>query len=236
MHQTTPIPPAVAAEATPQAVKSPRRWVWPVATVLALLSGIGIGVAGSSGSDDASAEVERLEAQAEELTAERDAAIEERDDALAAAEEVAVPDEPALAEEGPISGKVGDTVTVTQDGTDVGTMTVSKLETSTMPYDEYGSKPKNGVFLIFSVELAATANQMDVYEDDFYVTMSDGTRFDQGNDNSWDAIDLDDTLGYITLNAGEKTSGVLVFDVPEEHGTLAWAPNYEGGPVGAWTF
>jgi hypothetical protein len=109
------------------------------------------------------------------------------------------------------------------------------MDTSTQPADSYGDAPKNGTFVIFTVDLDADAT-MDVYEDDFYVVDDDGKRFDQGGGNSWDAIDYDDQLGYAELNAGENRSGLLVFDLPMEHGTLAYAPNYDGGPIGTWEF
>ena len=170
------------------------------------------------------------EDQLADLEAERDEAL----DALAALpeEEPAEEPDPAPAEE-----------TVLEIGTRPWSRGLGRrrehhsvdLETTTTPYDEYGEGPKYDQFLIFTVDLKADSDQFDVYEDDFYVII-DGTRYDLGDGNAYDAADYDDQLGYVELNAGESKSGVLVFDVPEGKGELFYAPNFEGGAIASWKF
>jgi hypothetical protein len=133
----------------------------------------------------------------------------------------------------PSAMALGGTAEITSDdGTD-GTVTVSKLEITTRPADPYGSKPRRGYFLIFTVKLRADS-QLSVSEDEFYVATKSGEHVDEGDGNSYEATT--DTLGYAELNAGEHKSGLLVFDAPSKHGTLNYAPNYEGGPIASWTF
>jgi hypothetical protein len=135
----------------------------------------------------------------------------------------------------PSAMALGGTAEITSDdGTD-GSVTVSKLEITTRPADEFGSKPDRGYFLIFTVKLRADG-QLSVSEDEFYVATKSGEHVDEGDGNSYDAINYDDLLSYAELNAGEHKTGLLVFDAPSKHGTLNYAPNFEGGPIASWTF
>jgi hypothetical protein len=216
------------------------RWPWIVGIVVALVVGIGIGAAAGAGDDtdpvataNNSAEIEELRSQITDLKGERNDAL----DALAllgTEEEPAAEDEPEPAQENE-AGEVGDTAVVSWGSGDTGKITVADMETTTKPYDEYGEGPKYDRFLIFTVDLGAEADQFDVYGDDFYIVI-DGTRYDHGEGNSFDATDYDDQLGYAELNAGETKSGLLVFDVPEGSGELLYAPNYEGGAIASWRF
>lgn len=147
-------------------------------------------------------------------------------------------DEPAPEEE-PESAddrlEIGDGVTLTTDGEDSEVLTVRNVTYSTTPADKYGSGPKRKVFVIFKVRIDGLAST-SVYEDDFYIVTKDGRRIDQGDGNSWDAVDLDETLGFAEVNAGQHKTGLLVFDSPVRHGTLAYDPNFEGEPVVSWKF
>ena len=73
-------------------------------------------------------------------------------------------------------------------------------------------------------------------EDEFYVATKNREHIDEGDGNSYDAINYDEALSYAELNAGEHKTGLLVFDSPSKHGTLNYAPNYESGPIASWTF
>jgi hypothetical protein len=162
--------------------------------------------------------------KANESEAERDEAL----DALAAQaaeEEPAEEPEPEPMDE---PAEIGDTVLVEWGSGETGSITISDVESTTKPYDQYGSGPKYDRFVVFSVDLEARADQFNVYEDDFYVVI-DGTRYDHGEGNAYDAADYDDQLGYAELNAGGKKSGLLVFDLSEASGELFYAPNFEGG-------
>jgi hypothetical protein len=146
------------------------------------------------------------------------------------------PEPPVVDEPDPTVMQVGDGFIFTQDGTEAGSIVIEQLERTTRPYEsDYGSGPKRNVFLLFTVRVEATAST-DVYEDDFYVVTGDGERVDHGDGNSYDAVDMDDMLGWAELNAGQHTTGVLVFDSPVKHGTLAYDPNYEGEPIATWEF
>lgn len=228
----TTIPPAPQ----PPTEKKPRRWPWIVGIVTALFVGVGIGAA-SNTTPEPVIETATEEVESPELLDEIAALEEELAAAYGLVDEAEAQDEEGEPEpvEPATASEVGDSATITVDGDPVGTITVSDLEITTSPADSYGSGPKRDVFLIFTVDLEATGT-MDVYEDDFYVRLEDGTRIDQGDGNSWDAIDLDDSLGYATVNAGEKRTGYIVFDVPDEHGELAYAPNWDGGPIVVWEY
>jgi hypothetical protein len=135
----------------------------------------------------------------------------------------------------PSAMALGGTAEITsEDGTD-GSVTVSKLKITTRPADSYGSKPDRGYFLIFTVKLRAD-KQLSVDEYEFYITTKSGEHVDEGDGNSYDAANYDDVLSYVELNAGEHKTGLLIFDAPSKHGTLNYAPNYEGGPIASWTF
>ncbi|MGH8836438.1 MAG: hypothetical protein ACRDWG_15795 [Actinomycetes bacterium] len=63
-----------------------------------------------------------------------------------------------------------------------------------------------------------------------------GERLDEGNGNSWDAVDFDDLLGAVELNDGEHKTGLLVFDSPARHGILVYSPILGSGPIVSWKF
>jgi hypothetical protein len=135
----------------------------------------------------------------------------------------------------PATLALGDTATITTDGQDSGEITVSKLRITTRPYDEFGSPPKRDYFLIFTMKLSATGN-LEVFDSDFYVLTGKGEHIDATDGNAFDAIDYDDALSLVELHEGEHKTGLLAFDAPSKHGKLAYAPNYEGGPIVVWKF
>src|SRR6266568_119037 len=115
--------------------------------------------------------------------------------------------------------QIGQAATVTMDGTDAAKLMVVSVKASTRPADEYGSPPQHRYFL--TVEVRATAlpsnsNGFDIGAIDFYALLG-GSHFESDNGNALDAPGADNEL-YATLNAGESTSGTVVFDVPSKHG------------------
>jgi len=133
--------------------------------------------------------------------------------------------------------RIGQAATVTMDGTDAAKLMVVSVKASTRPADEYGSPPQHRYFL--TVEVRATAlpsnsNGFDIGAIDFYALLG-GSHFEEGNGNALDAPGADNEL-YATLNAGESTSGTLVFDVPSKHGKITYSPVDQGGPIAYWTF
>jgi hypothetical protein len=134
--------------------------------------------------------------------------------------------------------KIGQAAIITIDGTEAASLTIASVQTSTRPADEYGSAPQYGYFLTVQVRAMAVAsyrNGFDIGPIDFYALVG-SSHFEEGNGNALDAPGADRELDYATLNAGEATSGTLVFDVPAKHGKIAYSPEFEGGPLGYWTF
>lgn len=141
---------------------------------------------------------------------------------------------PAPAQTGPVAGAVGDPLTLSNDTGDIGTITVKSVNATSTPYDQYGEAPKHGEFLIANVRADATGD-MSVYEGDFYVLVN-GQHYEQGNGNALFALS-GDTLGMTDLHAGEHTSGPIVFDIPAGvHGKIVYDPNFDGPPIGSWSF
>lgn len=80
-----------------------------------------------------------------------------------------------------------------------------------------------------------TGSSFDLYSGDFYA-LSRGQHYDEGNGNAYEAPGNGNELGFTNLNAGETSTGTLVFDLPRPHGKIAYSPNYEGGPLCYWKF
>ena len=60
-----------------------------------------------------------------------------------------------------------------------------------------------------------------------------GVHYDNGNGNSDDALANVPTV-TTTLNSGESETGQIVFDAPHPHGTIDYAPNFDGGVLARW--
>ncbi|HEY5987039.1 MAG TPA: hypothetical protein VIV12_11790 [Streptosporangiaceae bacterium] len=141
---------------------------------------------------------------------------------------------------GPQTMALGDTAVISQDGRDAAHITVARVTTTTQPADpEFGMAPQNGWFVIVHIRARALGNYsggFDVNPFDFYARAGH-RHYEQGNGNAFDALPMSqNTMDAVTLNAGESTSGVIVFDLPSPHGKIAYAPNFEGGPLGYWSF
>jgi hypothetical protein len=211
--------------------------------VAALIVGIGIGSVTSSGDTTATAtgpdadlveQIEKLESENELLQAELEYA-----EALADAWETATEEDEQVTDDddGLFRATVGETVTITEDGTDAYLLTITEVETLTQPVRTYGDPPKHGQFAVFHIEVEGLASST-FSGDDFYIRTADGTRYDEGDGNAWDAVgDSDDRISYVSFNAGERRTGVIVFDIPnDDTAELAFAPNYRSGPIGVWDF
>jgi Domain of unknown function (DUF4352) len=140
---------------------------------------------------------------------------------------------------GPQVFALGETATVTQDGQDAANITITSVRTSTQPADQYGEAPQNGYFVIVHVRARALnsyASGFDVNPFDFYARVG-GQHFEYDNGNAIEALGMNqNTMDAATLNAGESTSGLIVFDLPRPHGKIAYSPNLDGGPIGFWRF
>jgi len=134
--------------------------------------------------------------------------------------------------------KVGQAAIITIDGTEAASLTIASVQASTRPADAYGSAPQRGYFLTVRVRamaLPSYRNGFDIGPMDFYALLR-SSYFEEGNGNALDAPGADRELDYATLNAGESTSGTLVFDVPAKDGKIAYSPEFGDGPIGYWTF
>jgi hypothetical protein len=134
--------------------------------------------------------------------------------------------------------KIGQAAIITIDGTEAASLTIASVQASTRPADVYGSAPRHGNFLtvrVRAVVLPSYRNGFDIGPMDFYALLR-SSYFEEGNGNALDAPGADRELDYATLNAGESTSGTLVFDVPAKHGKIAYVPQFGDGPMGYWTF
>jgi Domain of unknown function (DUF4352) len=150
--------------------------------------------------------------------------------------------EPAPTPEGPAQLAAGESGTVTQDGQDAATVTVTSVTVTTRPADpEFGSHPANGYYVIARVTVTADpafTEGFDAYTGDFYA-LARGQHYDEGNGNSYSALSdsqMNSQLSFTSLAAGETSRGLLVFDVPAAHGQIVYAPNYDGQPLAEWKY
>lgn len=147
---------------------------------------------------------------------------------------------PAPIPTGPLSLNLGETAVITQNGQNAAHVQITRVTVSTQPADpEFGSPPANGYFVVVHIRARALDNYsggFDINPLDFYAKVGH-QHFEEGNGNSFDALPMaQNEMDAVTLNAGENTSGVIVFDLPSAHGKIAYSPNYEGGPLGFWKF
>ena len=128
----------------------------------------------------------------------------------------------------PVTGKIGDTVTVYGDsGTAQLEITVRRLKFSTG--DEF-DRPENGLFMGAYVTLRALTDQQDLIE---FTAVTDGAIYT--SDAIVTSTTFDPPLTPTILNQGEQSTGWLVFDVPTRHGqlTIRDADNHQ---LGTWKY
>jgi hypothetical protein len=135
----------------------------------------------------------------------------------------------------PVTLNVGETLTITQNGVDVGTATISSVDATSQPADQYSKGPANGYFVTAQVKFHVRNDFTEgfyINPFDFYAVVR-GQDYEYSNGNSnW----VPSTFNYATLKAGETASGTLVFDVPARHGKIAYTPVISGGPIAFWKF
>jgi hypothetical protein len=126
-------------------------------------------------------------------------------------------------------------VVLADDGTVAGQITAVSVRSTRNPADQYSPAPAHGYFVIFTIRADAKQAGLNVGETDFYALIN-GQHYNVGDGNAYSATDPAADLNYATLNAGEHTQGVIAFDLPAVHGTLEYAPNFNGGDLGGWKF
>jgi hypothetical protein len=145
----------------------------------------------------------------------------------------------ALTPAGTPTLSLGQTADINQDGQDAARITITRVSVTSQPADQYGEAPQNGYFVIAHIR-ARTLNSysqgFDVNPFDFYAKAG-RQHFEYDNGNAFGALGMNqNTMDAATLNGGESTSGLIVFDLPRPHGLIAYSPNFEGGPLAYWRF
>ncbi|HET9896747.1 MAG TPA: hypothetical protein VFQ44_17590 [Streptosporangiaceae bacterium] len=139
---------------------------------------------------------------------------------------------------GPVVLQLGDSASISQDGTDAATIVLDKRVIASGPVDQYSDGPQNGYFV--AIHITATGvpgltSGFDINPLDFYA-LSGSTHYDEGDGNAFEGPHNGSELAATTLNAGEIASGWLLFDLPSPHGKIVYAPNFNGQPLAYWKF
>ena len=128
----------------------------------------------------------------------------------------------------PASGRIGEMLRVYDEVGDAQLeVTVAQLKFSTE--DPLG-QPKHGLYMGAYVRLYAVVDQPD----ELVIAALVAGRSYQG-DAVTGSTAFDPSLDYMALESGERTSGWLVFDVPDRHGQLVLR-DLDEHTVGAWTY
>jgi hypothetical protein len=134
---------------------------------------------------------------------------------------------------------LGTPMIVSQGGQDAATLKVTSVRAFTTPADQYGEPPHHGWFVVAHVTARtdpAFTDGFDINPFDFYAKVG-GQHFEMGDGNSMFALPMsEDMMSAVTLGAGERTAGLLVFDVPAPHGQIMYSPNLDGQPLGSWKY
>jgi hypothetical protein len=147
--------------------------------------------------------------------------------------DTAPPETSEVPQEEPSVGKVGDTVTVTQEGADAADITITSISVARVEPGSYGSTPERALFLVLRVSAEGTGSAFDVNPLDFYVAGSDGEHYEDATySTAWGP-----SFESGTIHDGEHIKGTLVYDVSPKarHGKIVYAPNLAESPVATWT-
>jgi hypothetical protein len=96
--------------------------------------------------------------------------------------------------------------------------------------------PKNGTFASFSVKASGVTGDSSILPFYFYVRDADGTHHTSLNTSSETAVKTYGAgLPFLEhLAAGEPAKGIILFDIPDQNGTLVYAPSSR--PLVEWKF
>ena len=131
--------------------------------------------------------------------------------------------------------QVGQPLNISQNGGAGATITITHVRVTTQPADpSFGEAPQHGYYVIATVHVTSQINGFAVNDLDFYA-IERGQQYDTGNGNSYEAVNGTPTI-TTTLNSGESETGQLVYDVPHPHGTIDYAPNFQGGVIATFSF
>jgi Domain of unknown function (DUF4352) len=131
----------------------------------------------------------------------------------------------------PEVGRVGTTVDLEDADGPLGKITVTQVRAELRDPDPYTSeRAKRGRFLVVSVTARAVNDGFTINPYDFYAReQGSGTHIEEQC-----CADFGAELDAVTLNDGEETSGVMVFDVRQGKVHLVYAPNFDEEPIAEW--
>lgn len=111
--------------------------------------------------------------------------------------------------DGPVTAAVGQTVTLTNTFLNDTTTVEVTLANPQQVTDADFIGPKNGMYYVVNVTIVCTSGTYTANPGAFKFVAADGTVYD------WTITGrFDPTLSFTELNAGQRTSGNIVFDVP----------------------
>ena len=131
---------------------------------------------------------------------------------------------------------VGDamTLTSTDGGNLVATITVNSVTIHTGPGGQYNESPTKGEYAVADVTVTVDSGSYDYSEDDFAFQEPDGTTYSMDDGNGLDS-GYDPSLDFGTLPAGGSKRGNVVFDVSKVHGgQITLVDGFAGSELGYW--
>jgi len=146
---------------------------------------------------------------------------------------------PASAAQPASIGGVGSSASILRNGAPLGSITLAALRTARRQPGDLAATPRNGLFLVVTMQLTAVGDGFGVGSPDFYVRGPDGARHRSTPTASqpWGPeLGATPATGG-PLRRGGEHQGIMVFDVRHLHGELVYAPVADGRrPVAAWSF
>jgi hypothetical protein len=132
-------------------------------------------------------------------------------------------------------GGVGTSASIGRNGATLGAITLARVGTATQEPGDLATKPRNGMFLVVTVQLTAVGDGFGPGPSDFYVRAPDGTRHQSTATPTqpWGP----ELRAGVRLARGLERQGVMVYDVSDRHGELVYAPVAGARrPVAVWRF
>lgn len=109
---------------------------------------------------------------------------------------------------------------------DAGDVTVTKVEKTSAPSDEYSDPPEHGQFWIITVKVKATgAESFSINPFDFYIRDKKGNHYAYDDGASY-YLDKGD-LNAVDVYPGERTQGKVVIDASKNATDVVYAPGDE---------
>ena len=132
---------------------------------------------------------------------------------------------------------MGQSVSVTSEqtgGIGAAIVTLSDGQVTTQPIGRQA--PANGYYVVVHVKVTATADGFNLNSSAFYAVVN-GRHYDTNSGNE-PTLSLPNELNFGTgiINKGQSSSGDIAFDIPAQHGTVAFTPGNANTPVAYWSF